>query len=77
MNENSIRGVAWAQKVLFPITELFGGYAAVRVAHHLIMWFFFIFVMAHVYMVIAHDVGEKNGSISSMFTGFKYEKGDE
>ncbi len=77
MNENSIRGVAWVQKVLFPVTELFGGYADVRIVHHLIMWFFIIFVMAHVYMVIAHDVGEKNGSLSSMFTGFKYEKGDE
>ncbi len=74
MNENSIRGVAGIQKLFFPVVQLFGGYANVRIAHHLLMWFFIIFVIAHVYMVIAHDIGEKNATLSAMFNGYKCEK---
>ncbi|WP_022670761.1 Ni/Fe-hydrogenase, b-type cytochrome subunit [Hippea alviniae] len=77
MNDNSIRGVAFVQKLLFPVVQLFGGYPNVRIAHHLITWFFIVFVIAHVYMVIAHDIGEKNGSLSSMFTGYKCEEKNE
>ncbi|WP_025270232.1 Ni/Fe-hydrogenase, b-type cytochrome subunit [Hippea sp. KM1] len=73
MNDNSIRGVSFVQKLFFPLVQLFGGYPNIRIAHHLLMWFFIIFVIAHVYMVIAHDIGEKNGSLSSMFTGYKCE----
>ncbi len=77
MGDNSIRGVSFIQKLLFPVVEAFGGYPNVRVAHHLVTWFFIIFVMAHVYMVIAHDIGEKNGSLSSMFTGYKCEENEK
>jgi Ni/Fe-hydrogenase 1 B-type cytochrome subunit len=74
MNDNSIRGVSAVQKTLFPLVQFFGGYPAIRVTHHLLTWFFIIFVIAHVYMGIAHDVGEKNGSLSSIFTGYKYKE---
>ncbi len=74
MNDNSIRSVSGVQKILYPITQIMGGYPAIRITHHLLTWFFIIFILAHVYMVIAHDIGEKNGSLSSMFTGYKYEK---
>ncbi len=77
MNDNSIRGMSAVQKFLFPVVQLFGDYPYIRLTHHLLTWFFIIFVLAHVYMVIAHDIGEKNGSLSSIFTGYKYEKDNE
>ncbi len=77
MNDNSIRGISATQKFLFPVVEFFGGYPYIRITHHLVTWFFIIFVLAHVYMVIAHDIGEKNGSLSSMFTGSKCEEKNE
>ena len=77
MNDNSIRGMSAVQKFLFPVVQLFGGYPYIRLTHHLLTWFFIIFVLAHVYMVIAHDIGEKNGSLSSIFTGYKYEEDNE
>ncbi len=74
MNDNSIRSVSIVQKIFFPMITSFGGYANIRITHHILTWFFIIFFIAHIYMVIAHESGEKNGSSASMFSGYKYEK---
>jgi Ni/Fe-hydrogenase 1 B-type cytochrome subunit len=62
-----------------PWASLFGwvpavllGVQNVRVLHHLIMWLVIIFMVHHVYSAILVDHWEKNGLMSSIFTGFKF-----
>ncbi len=59
------RAFAW-------IVPLMGGDFAVRQWHHLMMWFFVIFSMVHVYLVFYHDYVEGRGVISSMAGGWKF-----
>ena len=54
------------------IVPLMGGDFAVRQWHHVMMWFFIIFSMVHVYLVFYHDYIEANGVISSMAGGWKF-----
>lgn len=43
-----------------------------RFLHHLLMWYFVVFVFTHVYMVIWNDLKSPEGLVSSMFTGKKF-----
>ena len=43
----------------------------VRLLHFLMMFVFVAFMVHHVYSVILFDIEERNGEISSMFTGYK------
>jgi len=45
--------------------------AYLRLIHHLVMWVIGLFVMAHVYISWHNDLIEKNGLISSIFSGYK------
>lgn len=54
------------------IVPLMGGEFAVRQWHHIIMWFFVIFAIVHVYLVFYHDYVEGRGTISSMAGGWKF-----
>jgi Ni/Fe-hydrogenase 1 B-type cytochrome subunit len=54
------------------IVPLLGGDFAVRQWHHMMMWFFIIFSMVHVYLVFYHDYVEGRGVISSMAGGWKF-----
>jgi Ni/Fe-hydrogenase 1 B-type cytochrome subunit len=54
------------------VVPLMGGDFAVRQWHHLMMWFFIIFAMVHVYLVFYHDYVEGRGVISSMAGGWKF-----
>ena len=45
--------------------------AYLRLMHHLIMWVIGIFVIAHVYIGWHNDLIERNGLISSIFSGYK------
>jgi len=45
--------------------------AYLRLIHHLIMWVIWLFVIAHVYISWHNDLIEKNGLISSIFSGYK------
>lgn len=54
------------------IVPLMGGDFAVRQWHHMMMWFFIIFAMIHVYLVFYHDYIERRGVISSMIGGWKF-----
>jgi Ni/Fe-hydrogenase 1 B-type cytochrome subunit len=40
-------------------------------------WVFIIFIVIHVYLSFREDWLEKNGTMSSIFTGFKTEKKDK
>ncbi|MBA4601828.1 Ni/Fe-hydrogenase, b-type cytochrome subunit [Thermoactinomyces sp. AMNI-1] len=59
------------EKVAF----LFGGDSfSVRSFHHIVAWFFVVFIVIHLYMVIRDDWLNRNGTLSSIFTGYKIEE---
>ena len=51
---------------------VFGSQAVSRYVHHLLMWWFMIFALIHVYLCVWNDVKEPEGIISSIFTGEKF-----
>lgn len=56
------------------VTFVFGGSDfTVRSWHHLVAWAFMLFVVIHVYMSFREDWLAKNGTMSSIFTGYKFE----
>lgn len=63
---------AWLPRLFAWIVPLMGGDFAVRQWHHLMLWFFVIFSMVHVYLVLYHDYVEGRGVISSMAGGWKF-----
>jgi Ni/Fe-hydrogenase 1 B-type cytochrome subunit len=63
---------AWLPHLFAWIVPLMGGDFAVRQWHHVMMWFFVIFSMIHVYLVFYHDYVEGRGIISSMAGGWKF-----
>jgi Ni/Fe-hydrogenase 1 B-type cytochrome subunit len=54
------------------VVPLMGGDFAVRQFHHVMMWFFVLFSMIHVYLVFYHDYIEARGVTSSMVGGWKF-----
>ncbi len=54
-----------------PVLALIGN-QHLRLAHHLIMWLLIGFVIHHVYSAWLMDVKERNGTMSSIFGGYKY-----
>ena len=54
------------------IVPMMGGDFAVRQWHHVLMWFFVVFSMVHVYLVFYHDYIEARGVTSSMVGGWKF-----
>jgi len=68
----------WLPGLFAWVVPLMGGDFAVRQWHHLMMWFFIVFTMVHVYLVFYHDYVERRGIISSMVGGWKFiEREDE
>ncbi|MFX3616772.1 MAG: Ni/Fe-hydrogenase, b-type cytochrome subunit [Sporolactobacillus sp.] len=66
---DSIYGKAFAW-----VPFLFGGNDFnVRSWHHLVAWGFMLFIVIHVYMSIREDWLSRNGTMSSIFTGYKFE----
>ncbi|XJZ25873.1 Ni/Fe-hydrogenase, b-type cytochrome subunit [Bacillota bacterium Lsc_1132] len=62
----------WA-KLFAWVPMIFGDSYSIRSWHHLAAWGFILFIIIHVYMVFRDDYLERNGVISSMFTGYKQE----
>ncbi|WP_392391435.1 Ni/Fe-hydrogenase, b-type cytochrome subunit [Neobacillus jeddahensis] len=61
----------WA-KLFVWVPYVFGGDSyTLRSWHHLTAWGFMLFTLIHVYMAFRDDYLERNGSISSMVTGYK------
>ena len=54
------------------MAPLMGGLQMVRVIHHVLMWYFPIFVLLHVYLAIRSDLLERSGSVSAMLTGGRF-----
>ena len=63
---------SWLPQRFAWIVPVMGGDFAVRQWHHVMMWFFVIFAMVHVYLVFYHDYVEGRGVISSMAGGWKF-----
>ena len=63
---------SWLPRMFAWIVPLMGGDFAVRQWHHVMMWFFVIFTIIHVYLVFYHDYVEGRGIISSMAGGWKF-----
>jgi len=63
---------SWFPKLFAWIIPLMGGDLLVRQWHHILMWFFIVFSLIHVYLVFYHDYVEGRGIISSMGGGWKF-----
>ncbi|MFV9510544.1 Ni/Fe-hydrogenase, b-type cytochrome subunit [Tepidibacillus sp. LV47] len=56
------------------VPYLFGGDSfSVRSWHHLVAWGFMVFMVIHIYMAFREDWLTRNGTVSSIFTGYKFE----
>ncbi|WP_394231542.1 Ni/Fe-hydrogenase, b-type cytochrome subunit [Niallia oryzisoli] len=61
-------------KVFAWVPILFGGSSfAVRSLHHIGAWGFMVFMLIHIYMAFREDYMQRNGTMSSIFTGYKTE----
>jgi Ni/Fe-hydrogenase 1 B-type cytochrome subunit len=63
---------SWFAHLFAWIVPMMGGDFAVRKWHHIAMWFFILFALAHIYLVLYHDYVEGRGEISSMASGWKF-----
>jgi Ni/Fe-hydrogenase 1 B-type cytochrome subunit len=59
------------------IVPVLGGDFMARQIHHILMWFFILFAMVHVYLVFYHDYIERTGVTSSMIGGWKFVEEDK
>jgi Ni/Fe-hydrogenase 1 B-type cytochrome subunit len=53
------------------VIQMFGGDMNVRIIHRLLMWFFILFAVVHVYIVLYHDYISRHGLLSSIIGGWK------
>ena len=60
----------WA--TLFGWVPLLLGIQGVRLLHHMIMWLTLAFMIHHIYSALLVDHVERNGLMSSIFSGFKF-----
>lgn len=68
----------WYAALFAWVPAVFGGDSfGVRSVHHFVAWGFIIFAIIHVYMAFREDWLSKNGTMSSIFTGYKTEKHDD
>lgn len=60
------------------LLSIFGGAQTARWFHHVVMWLLIGFVVHHVYSAILVSVVEKNGTLDSIFSGYKWRvKGED
>lgn len=68
----SVMANNWFADLFVWVAPLFGGEHLVRIWHHMMMWFFVVFIFVHVYLSAYHDYLEATGTISSMIGGWKF-----
>ena len=66
----------WIYTILKPVENLLGGLASVRYIHHVFTWGFVLFIVVHVYMAFWYDAVLNEGTLSSMVSGYMFEKED-
>jgi len=65
-------GGAGAWQWLASLEPLFGGLQNVRWIHHINMWLLLGFAVHHVYSGILMSIVERNGTMESIFSGYKF-----
>lgn len=65
---------AFFYKILRPVENILGGLVIVRFVHHILTWFFILFIIVHVYMAFWYDAVLKEGTVSSMISGVLFER---
>lgn len=64
--------------LLGPIERnIFSGLAGTRYIHHILTWFFVLFIIIHTYLSFWYDVVFKEGTISSIVNGLFFKKAEE
>jgi Ni/Fe-hydrogenase b-type cytochrome subunit len=58
------------------VGPLLGGWQVTRFIHHILAWAFIIFVPVHVYLGVRADVMDREGTMSSIFSGGRFVRGD-
>ena len=58
------------------VGPLFGGIQIARVVHHVLTWYFIVFIIAHVYLALRADLLERTGTISSIVSGGRFVEAD-
>jgi len=75
MGANHHTGMSAAGYYIFkPFLKLMGNLATVRYIHHILTWFFILFIMVHVYMAFWYDAVLREGLVSSMIGGRLFER---
>lgn len=59
------------------VPDLLGGMQMVRLVHHVLTWFFLIFVPIHIYLAVRADLLERTGTLSSIVSGGRFVPMDE
>jgi Ni/Fe-hydrogenase 1 B-type cytochrome subunit len=54
------------------LLPVFGGPQGARWIHHIVMWLLVGFVVHHVFSALLTSRVEKNGTLDSIFSGFKF-----
>lgn len=54
------------------VPQLFGSMQVVRLVHHVLTWFFVMFIPIHIYLAIRADLLERTGTMSSIVSGGRF-----
>jgi len=54
------------------VVSVFGSLQLVRVVHHVLTWYFLIFIPIHLYLALRADMLERSGTISSIVSGGRF-----
>ncbi len=54
------------------LAPLLGGLQLMRWIHHGVMWLLLVFVVQHLYSSVLMSHAERDGTVDSIFTGFKF-----
>lgn len=68
----SVTSESWFPWLFSWIIPLMQGEYHVRLWHHIMMWFYILFTMVHIYLTFYHDYVEGRGTVSSMVGGWKF-----
>ena len=67
----SAMSAAWIPKLFAWVVPLMGGDLVVRRWHHMALWVFVVFLVIHIYMSSLEDRQDRQGTVSSIITGWK------
>lgn len=60
------------ERIMGWMIPLFGSSYTLRMWHHLVAWLFVIFIVAHLYLTFRQELLDRDGTVSSIFSGYKF-----